>query len=649
MGRHADAERSRGIAGWVVTAVVVVLVLAAITVAYLVIIHRTDSATDGACTGSVRLPVAAGPGAAPAISAAATAYNASKPVARSTCVTATVTQVADDAALAGLTGHWPSDAGPQPGLWVPDSQASLAALDKAAPALAAGHPTDPMAWSPVVLALRSDDVPAVASLAWSALPAAAGPQGSVALPGARHLLLALPPITDNRATSYALQSMLADGRSAALGESEVRAAGDVLRTVGSGAAGSAATTDGALAALAKGGGAVTAVPVVEADLVAFDRAGGSLSAVHPKGATAGDALIAAPITGDWVSQNAAAAASSFQAYLASAPGKQILADHGWRTASAHPAHPLADVDTTATVTRLPAGGPAVDAALAAELGQPVPSSPLSTSSSPTISSASGAVSAPTTTAPTTTTPTTTVTTRTTASSTAATSPPSSPTTATSSSKTSSSKTSSPPTSTSNPAASGPVLTVIVDSSSGMAATDDGRSLLAWVRKALPSVTGGTVTDRVGLWAYSDSGALPPDGYPNLVSTGPLSGTVGGHPRSAALKSAIAGLAADGDRWAYGALIAALDKAPDAAVKGRANRIVLITSGVDETPATPRQMVLDAEAAVKGKVRIDVIGLGSAVPVDAYQEIASAGGGEYVPVTDPAKLGQTLTDLLTLEN
>jgi hypothetical protein len=118
-------------------------------------------------------------------------------------------------------------------------------------------------------------------------------------------------------------------------------------------------------------------------------------------------------------------------------------------------------------------------------------------------------------------------------------------------------------------------------------------------------------------------------------------------RSKALVDVIANLQPQGDRWAYGALMEALPKAAAAAADGRENRVVLITSGVDQTPGTLRRQVLAAVGAEKGALRLDVIGLGDAVAVDAYPDIASAAGGEYVPVTDPAKLGQQLTDFLTL--
>lgn len=186
------------------------------------------------------------------------------------------------------------------------------------------------------------------------------------------------------------------------------------------------------------------------------------------------------------------------------------------------------------------------------------------------------------------------------------------------------------------------------------------SLLGWVKKAVVELSDGSVTDQVGLWAYSDALIYPPSGFPRLVATGPLSETVtitpegGGEgatvekPRLEAIDEAVAGLTAQGERWAYGALMEALTKVPDAAVDGRASRVILFTSGTDETPGTPRRMVIDAVEQVAGSVRVDVVGLGDAVPVDAYSDIASASnGGEYIPAPDPKQLGQQLTDLLTL--
>lgn len=193
------------------------------------------------------------------------------------------------------------------------------------------------------------------------------------------------------------------------------------------------------------------------------------------------------------------------------------------------------------------------------------------------------------------------------------------------------------------------MTLLVDASGDMADEVDGKSLLAWTTAGLKPMTDGALTNAVGLWAFSDSGYLPPDGYPELVTSGLLSGDVDDSTRKAAIEAALGDLTAEGDRWAYGALIAACQQVPDEALDGRKSRILLITSGVDETPTTPRTAVIDAVEQAADSVRVDVIGLGDSVPVAAYTEIAKAGGGEYIPVTDPSKLAATLTNLMTIES
>lgn len=638
MGRHADEERGRGLAGWLIGTISAGLVMIVAIVGYIVVLSRADSADQAVCSSDVTLSILAGPGASPALSQAAGAYNKTKPVVRSACITAVVTTASDDAVLAGLTGRWPVKEMPPPGMWIPDSAASLSALDGVRPDLAAGHPTDPFAWSPVVLAMREGDAAAAADVTWADLATAAGPSGSVALPTGRHLILALPPIASSRASSYALQSVVAGtDPSVPVDTATVAAESTLLAAIDAGHSGRATTTQEALTTLAAPGaasadsGAVTAVPVVEADLVRFDKqtTGDALTAVHPGGSTTGDALIAAPISASWTGRTITAAGSDFQAYLTGVAGQQTLADHGWRTKSAHAADPLAQVDTQATVTIGPAGGPAVDLAIAVALGQA--KAPVTTST--------------TTTAP----PTTTTPPSTTA--------PTSPTTT------------APPTTTeTSPSApdlavDGPVLTLIVDTSDGMAVEHGGTTLLDWVKKALPELTDGSLTDRIGLWVYSDGAIYPPSGFPELVSTGPITekvsvtklaadGAVAGtveEARSKGLADAIANVQPNGDRWAYGAVMEALPKAAGAAVDGRQSRVILITSGVDQTPGTLRRQVLTAVGAEKSKLRLDVVGLGDAVPVDAYSEIAAAAGGEYIPVTDPATLGQRLTDFLTLGN
>jgi hypothetical protein len=131
-----------------------------------------------------------------------------------------------------------------------------------------------------------------------------------------------------------------------------------------------------------------------------------------------------------------------------------------------------------------------------------------------------------------------------------------------------------------------------------------------------------------------------------VPTGPLSAKIGTTIRSAVLTSAIAGLAPGGSRWIYGAIIAADTRAVSLAVTGRNNRLVVITTGQDSTPNTPRSAVINAARAGSANLQVDVVGVGPTVPATAYSQIAKAGGGTYIPVPDPTKLTQALTDLLS---
>lgn len=645
MGRHADDRRARGVARWIVIGTVVAVLLIAITVGYLIVVRNSDNADTG-CEAHVAVAVAAGPAVSPAVTAAVAAYNATSPVVRSLCVKAAVTTVADRDALAGLSsGTWPTALGPAPTMWVPDDRAYLAQLDLKRPDVAAGHPTDPVAWSPVVLAVRNDDVTAAGSLAWSGLPQSVGSSGSVTLSGDRHLVLALPDAAANPATGLAGQSVVAGavGTTQAVTPADVTKAEPALAALTTGSAPAGATTADALAAVAAGSGNATSVPVAEADLVAFDAAhGGSLTAVHPSGATASYQVIPAPLSGSWVNQDLATAAADVEAYLADPAGQQILADAGWRTAAAKPSHPQSGVDTTAPVTALPTSTPATGDLIAGALGGSGGSTTTATTT-PTAASQTTAASITSSSSPATTAATTTATTPPTSTST---SPSGSPTTKTSptSPTTATSKTTATSTSA-DPAAKGPVLTILVDTSADLGNTVDGKTLTAWVQEALTSVTDGTITNTVGMW--TSSGDETPNGYTQVVTTGLLSGKVGNQTRSAALSTAIAALSGAGSRWIYGAIIAADASAVTGAVANRDDRLVVITTGADTTPNTSRAKVINAVKSGAGAVQVDIIGLGTAVPATAYSEIAAAGGGAYVPVTDPSKLTEAMTDLLTL--
>ena len=230
MGRHADEVRRRGLARWVIAVIVFVLVLAAGTTAYLLIVNRDNPATAaGACTGAVVLPVVASTGAVPAMTAAGTAFDATAPVARSTCVTTSVSAAPGADVAENLATDWTAEALPPPTVWASDSQTDVDALEKTRPDLTSGRDDQPLATSPVVLAVQAPDALAVEGITWSKLAGAVGTNGTVQLPSGDPLTLALPDPRTNRATAYALESMLAPG-GGALTSGDVTAAKKAMTT-----------------------------------------------------------------------------------------------------------------------------------------------------------------------------------------------------------------------------------------------------------------------------------------------------------------------------------------------------------------------------------------------------------------------------------
>ena len=253
-------------------------------------------------------------------------------------------------------------------MWVADSAADLATLESTNSALTAGRDTSPMATSPVVLAVRTDDAAAVtaAGLSWQTLPAATGPNGSVILPSGQHLVVALPDPITNRATSYALQSVVAartGGTVDAAGVTALRRisrhspvphrgrprrdrARAIHRPVRScvatddqsdaGVSQQPATTEEALTQLAAGTSAFTAVPVVESDLVAFTATTPGLSAISPSGSAVGDTVYAVPLTAAWINPTLEDASALFLAYLRGPGGDQAFTDNGFLVAGSPP-------------------------------------------------------------------------------------------------------------------------------------------------------------------------------------------------------------------------------------------------------------------------------------------------------------------------
>lgn len=634
MGRHSRPGRRRSLAPWVIITAAVVAMVAAVTTVFLVAVNRRPAVAY--CTGTVVLHVAASPAAGPAVSAAATAYDATRPVARSTCVATTV-RVDDGAAtVKALIGGWRNRPTPGPALWVADSPADVAAVQTAVPALVAGRSRKPVATSPVVLAARTADATALAGLGWSF----EDPPGR---PGGRTFSVAFPDPAANPTSVRGLEAVLAAARPAAAdplaavtGAQVTQLAGSVRLppvtadpTAGTApadttsadttSAGTApAGTAAALTALRDGSAGFTAVPVTEAAVAQLDQGGAAaVTAVYPDGPTVIMQLLPTPLAGAWVDQTATAAAAGFTSYLAGPAGRQILADAGLRVPGTAPAQAPSGIEASRPVTGLADAGPDVRTALARAYAQRFPAP-----STATRSSRSGG--APTSTVP-------------------AISTSSVPSTSTSTAPSPSTL----PSISSAPAVPGTRVTFLIDSSAEMAVTEGGQSRSAAVGVALAQAFAAVPGAAAGLWTVS--GADGSTGFTPRVSTGALTA----QSRATAIPQTLADQPSTGNCWLYAAIQAAyLDPGtlpvggagPDSPGRS-ATRLVVITASSDATPGLSRASVIAAVASAAGNgVELDIIGIGTDVNAQALSDIAQAGLGNYNELPTAA-LADRLTTLL----
>lgn len=650
MGRHLAVDRRRGVAGWPLVALGVVVLLVVGAVVYFALLRRGDAGNRAGCADTVTLPVLASTGSSAAAKVLSDSFNATAPVARSSCLTTTVTTLPSPDAVTALAAGWAGRHQPPPGVWITDDGAALAALDRSASDLTAGRDADPLASSPVVLAVRAADAAVGGQLSWTALPSQLGARGSVKSADGSPIPLAIPDPRTNRASGYALNSIVATG-DAAPTVAAVRVSAGRLRQLGSARSGAKTTTD-ALQQLAAGS-VSGAVPVTEAELAAFNAGNGTrLTAVYPAGATAGDQMFVVGITASWMTPTLQDAATRFHAYTRSEAGKKVLAGVHLRVQGATtPAAP--GINPDAAVRPLPPAEPGVTAALAGTLGLPeVPGSPGTTRPTTTATPVpSRALELSPTSSPA---PTSTVKPP---SGTSPASPTPEPTGGgpSGSAQLSSTAVSSTPvaSTSSGTSSSRPVnpasltITFLVDTSSTWGTVVSGRSRTAWLQQALTGAISAAGNVDVGL--VSTSSAVGDAGYATLVPAGPLTGDVNGSTRSAALATAIAGLQPVGSRRTYAALPAVVAGAAKTAGPGRPHRVVLITDGPDQTPGMPLDQVLASlktGSANNPDLHLDILGVGEAAPDAALRTIADAGRGSYTQVRRTPDLPAILTSVVT---
>lgn len=395
MGRHGDDTRKRGLAGWLVATVVGVVVLLAGTVSYVVWLNSDSGSgtVDTSCTGRVTIEIAAGTAAA-AVQDVADAFNAGRPEARGSCLTAHVNAIDSTQVAAGLIRGWSGQANPEPAVWVPDNLADLASVAAVMPGLVAGVNDTPLAGSAVVLAVAPASAAGfTAGFSWADILTADIEGSPAVLADGSPVTLALGDPRVDRATGYALESMIATDPASPVTVEVVGGATPALAALTSWSAVSASTA-GLLDDLARGSSTFNAVPVLEATLVAFNRAHGNiLQAIYPSGPTAGEQLTAVGLSADWVDQTEVEGAAHFVDFLSSEGGAAPLMLAGLRVPGQQA--PAADgIDRGQAVVELPAGGATVAAALAVAMG--LPDAPLGTSGSGSSAPTAGPTTAATT-------------------------------------------------------------------------------------------------------------------------------------------------------------------------------------------------------------------------------------------------------------
>ncbi|MEO9328851.1 hypothetical protein [Gordonia aurantiaca] len=207
--------RSRGVSRGVVAAMLSILLIAAVVVAWRglgdVIDKQGDAAAAQCVEGAASVPIIADPDIAPGLTAIAEAFAETKPVVRDHCVTIAVRPGDAKVTLDGLTGTWEAESmGDYPAAWVPQSSVWSADLAAAKPGLIEGN-TRSLVSTPVVLAVSPELASAVGDrLDWSAIPTLQRRDGSLTdfgLRGWGSLRMAMPVGARSDASALAAQAV----------------------------------------------------------------------------------------------------------------------------------------------------------------------------------------------------------------------------------------------------------------------------------------------------------------------------------------------------------------------------------------------------------------------------------------------------------
>jgi hypothetical protein len=378
-GHRSDGGR-RGVSIGVIAALisVVVVVAAVILWRFFGDALSNRSHTAAACTGSKEtVAVIADPSIAEQVQQFAERYNGSAGPIGDHCVEIGVKPAGSDAVVDGFIGNWPADLGQRPALWVPASSVSAARLTAAT---GKGTITDSrsLVSSPVVLAVRPELQRELGAQKWATLPGLQTKPDALAglkLPTWGSLRLALP-LSGNSDAAYLAGEAVAAG-SAPPGAPPTDGSGAVRTLI----AGQPKLADNSLAeamnALLRPGDPASAPvhAVVTTEQQLFQRgaslpdAGSTLNSWLPPGPAAVADYPTVLLSGSWLSQDQATAASAFARFMHKPDQLGELAKVGFRVAGVNP--PSSDVTSFAALpSTLSVGDDAMRATLANTITTP---------------------------------------------------------------------------------------------------------------------------------------------------------------------------------------------------------------------------------------------------------------------------------------
>jgi len=230
------------------------------------------------------------------------------------------------------------DLGDKPAVWIPGSSISQARLQAVAGTKIISASTS-LATSPVLLAVRPELNSALAQQNWSTVPTLQGDPAAldnIGLAGWGSLRLALPTVGDSDASYLATEAIAA--AAAPDGAPATDGAGAVARVISGQPQLPGPSLDDAMSALGNPDAAaapVHAVAITEQQLFTRANSGAqNLAGWLPPAPVAVADFPAVLLSGDWVSEEQAAAASQFERFLTKPEQLAELNKAGFRTPNA---------------------------------------------------------------------------------------------------------------------------------------------------------------------------------------------------------------------------------------------------------------------------------------------------------------------------